>query len=211
MDGAGFDRLARALGARGTRRGVLATAAGLVAAVAGGAALADDGGANGRRTCRPVYAGCTKNGQCCSGLCETRRTTPRNHRNRCACPERIAICNGSCCAEGEECVDGQCVVPLPCGGMTCTPTGTGGYDSHCMVTTACEVAEGCDYEAIGLPIDGSNNVCETDADCVLGGWLSSYCVVGSQFIAADGTVSSEGFSYYDEPRCRAWYFPYCAA
>jgi hypothetical protein len=215
MDSKSFDRLTRMVGERRTRRGVIGAAAGALAALVGGAALADEAGAQGRRTCRPVQAGCTKNGQCCSNLCQTNRRAPRNQRNRCVCPDGIVACNGACCPEGLVCDGRQCVEPPPpCDGLTCTAAGLHpSYASHCFVTTACQVVEGCDYEhfaanvlnfpyddpVIGLP-------CKTDSDCPTADGIFSYCVVGWQYRAATnwGPGSSDPFAYYDGPQCVYW-------
>ena len=129
MDGRRFDEVTRLLGRGTTRRRVVAAALGL-------AAIAADGGVAGavpvrRATCRAISAGCTRGSQCCSGHCDTRRQTPRNQRNRCACPEGDTLCAGACvdtetdaahcgacgvaCNSLEICVDGDCTCAEACG------------------------------------------------------------------------------------------------
>jgi hypothetical protein len=189
MDDRQFDRIARVLGRATSRRAALG---GLIAAAGAGligASVASAGPAPTatptpsptptstptptptprpvRRTCRPVFSGCLRNSQCCNNFCDTRRTTPRNQRNRCACPEGIVTCRGVCCAEGEECIDGVCAVPPPCGGLTCSvdDADLGSVCAiTCSVTTACEIVNGCEMR-IWDPNNWVVTACQTDDDC----------------------------------------------
>jgi hypothetical protein len=106
MDDRRFDQWARMFGGRIGRRSVVAGVAGVLT----GAVVAGPASANGihRRVCRPVGAGCTRGGQCCSGICPTSRALPRAGRNRCACPAGETPCGGGCCGDGESCYAGVC-------------------------------------------------------------------------------------------------------
>jgi len=109
MDGTAFDALTRALSTGLTRRRGLGVLVGLAA---GAGRAADSATANGRRTtCRPTGSGCTRNSQCCTGTCETRRTVLRSQRNRCIC---IPDCDGKTC--GPDGCGGSCgdAFPLQC-------------------------------------------------------------------------------------------------
>jgi hypothetical protein len=126
MDGRRFDELTRGVGAAATRRRVVAAALGLAAATVGGDATANGGGR--RQKCRAYGAGCTKSAQCCTTVCETRRTVSRARRNRCVCPEGLAYCDRQCmlldsdehcgacgnaCPGTSVCVSGACACPDP--------------------------------------------------------------------------------------------------
>jgi len=82
-----FDRVTRALAAPLSRRTAI------VAAVATITAGHDRGAA--AATCRPGNSLCIRNGQCCSGVCVTRRNAPRAIRNRC-CGNGLIFCNDAC-------------------------------------------------------------------------------------------------------------------
>jgi hypothetical protein len=157
MDGNRFDAISRALGAGVSRRGALRI---IAAVVAGGSAtrLADDAaaipsGPSRRSLCRVPFAGCTKDGQCCTGTCMTSRSLPRSQRNRCACDNGLTPCNGFCvdietdinhcgacgnvCAATEWCVSGVCECKRLCNGRECGDDSCGGTCGTCTDDNTC--------------------------------------------------------------------------
>jgi hypothetical protein len=88
MDHRRFDALSRRLATSASRRTVLGAATALVI---GGAAA---GNATAATRCRGERKTCTRNTQCCSGLCQVGREVPLRERNRCSCPGDV-IC-GQC-------------------------------------------------------------------------------------------------------------------
>lgn len=163
-----------------------------------------------RTTCRPVAAGCRTSSQCCSGLCETRRTTPRNQRNRCVCPEGVVACGGACCAEGEVCDAGACRPDLPCDGLTCEIVSIDRVGANCMVSATCDIVQGCDLGSVIYDLDPQP--CVTDADCtdyydgqIPGFELVRFCAIGRQGWTGENDQDNDPinapFSYYPVPRC----------
>jgi hypothetical protein len=166
MDGQRFDQMARWVERAVTRRSALAGMLGLAAAgltVTGAEAAA-------RLTCRPVAASCLRNAQCCSGLCDTRRTTPRNRRNRCVCPDGTVRC-GTTCADlmtddnncgacGHVCA-GTCVSGIcTCQGISCTIDEAGGWEQCGIDFETCTPRDSCTYEG-----NLSMRSCTSHADC----------------------------------------------
>jgi len=143
VDGTHFDALARRLNDRLSRRRVVASMLGL----AGAAIVVDPIGAH---TCRPAGRKCASGAQCCSGRCDTARTTRRSQRNRCVCQPNERVCRGLCfdfavderncggcgvqCLPNQSCIDGECICDDPnaivCGGV-CTDITT---PDHCGPT-----------------------------------------------------------------------------
>jgi hypothetical protein len=166
MDGQKFDQMARWVERTLSRRSAVAGMLGLAAAsltVSGADAAV-------RRTCRPNSAGCLRNAQCCSGLCDTRRTTPRNRRNRCACPDGMVSCGNTCVdlmndddncgACGNACA-GTCVSGVcTCQGITCTVDEDGGWEECGIDYETCAPRDSCTYDG-GL----STRSCTSHADC----------------------------------------------
>lgn len=187
MDGLRFDSLTRALSARLTRR--------RGAGIALGALLAGGIGASGadatvkRRTCRPVAAACLRSADCCSGACDTRRSTPRNKRNRCVCvPDCTGKtcgfdgCSGFCGTEGSYgCLSGE-----TCGedGVTCT-TGCSNYDQAAHNNWSCEASTEYETFIISRAWDIFPEQCDGKADCYM-----------------FGMCDKSGYACYCE---RAWY------
>ncbi len=172
MDGQHFDELTRRMTTGASRRRLL----GLVTGLLGGAAITGDVAALPQRpgTCRPALVGCTHDRQCCSGTCEVGRQLPRSRRNRCACPDPLSNCHGSCvdtatdvancgtcgtvCDNDEICVSGICEPALDCTTYDGSLAPTGG--SWCMTTN-----EG--GAALSHPcVRGQSTPCQTAADCV---------------------------------------------
>jgi len=89
MDDRHFDRLARAIGAGASRRGVLKTLVGGALGSFAAAVGMSEADAK-RRSCRLLDADCVQNQDCCSKHC----------------------CNGACCDGGPRCPDGSAL----CGG-----------------------------------------------------------------------------------------------
>ena len=166
MDGQRFDQMARWVERTVSRRSALAGMLGLAAAgltVSGADAAV-------RRTCRPLAAGCLRNAQCCSGLCDTRRTTPRNRRNRCVCPDGLVSC-GTTCADlmsdddncgacGNACA-GTCVSGIcTCQGISCTVDDENGWEQCGIDLETCTARDSCTYEG-----NLSTRSCTSHADC----------------------------------------------
>jgi hypothetical protein len=146
MDRRRFDDVARAFAQRTDRRRLGAVAMALVAA-----ALAPDAGravAAPRLVCRQARASCTRNAQCCSGYCETRRGAPRPDRNRCGCPREL-VCGDRCCAVGQTCAAGSCrkVCEVEAPAFFCVGNPDG------------EVVQTCGGESMG------GVSCTADSDC----------------------------------------------
>ena len=111
MDGSKFDVLTRNLAHRKTRRGVLA---GIGATAMAGALGLFSGDAEARSICRPEGVVCSKNADCCLGLCAPKDNLGRRY---CAgCPDGGEACGSNCCFGGEICVEGSCQA-------ICTPAG----------------------------------------------------------------------------------------
>lgn len=127
MDGAAFDRIATSVAKIATRRLVVAAAL----ALAGMAVAGDGAGASRRPTCRAANAGCTRNGQCCSGICELGRGVHRHRRNRCRC---VADCAGKTCGnDGCGGVCGECSAFESCEAGSCIdPCASCGVEEICM-------------------------------------------------------------------------------
>ena len=169
MDGTRFDDVARRFGRMLDRRRVLAAIAAIGAA---GVAGVDDVGAAPRRTCRPVAASCLRNRDCCSGICETRRTAPRNRRNRCVCPAGELACGMECvdpssnknhCGACGNVCPGTCVSGVcTCQGVTCTVDEAGGWEQCGIDNETCQVIDAC---TLPEDVDLDERSCQTHADC----------------------------------------------
>ena len=151
MDDRRFDTLSRTLADRRTRRTLLTRAAIAIAGGVGAASLAGGEAHAARATCRNAGGSCTRNAQCCSGVCLTGRDVPRGRRNRCfACPADTLTCGATCCPAGSACIDGACVT-------TCTPTVEG---EICLLSARAVIQAGpC------LTIMVGDGACIDDADC----------------------------------------------
>ncbi len=165
MDQVAFDRLARAVSAGLSRRQGLRIA---FAAIIGGAVALESPASGAARTvCRTDGASCSRNTQCCSGVCETSRTAPRRRRNRCAC---VPQCSGKEC--GPDACGGSCGVceetdTSVCCGDSCKTLGSNSACSDCddVCNTAdwdvcLGVDEGCDH--ICTPFEGATGFVSVD-------------------------------------------------
>jgi hypothetical protein len=132
MDGHRFDDLARALGATdsgtGRRRVVGLIAVGVVAALAGGVAVA------GPKPCRRVGQRCKKGGDCCAGA--------RCRKGKCRCKLGYLDHDGVC---KQECIgpSGRCdPTGIPCcfSGTSCT----GVVDGHLVCCGRSNIHD-CDH------------------------------------------------------------------
>jgi hypothetical protein len=165
VDGSRFDMFARALSTGLDRRQSIRLALG---ALAGGAlALAADD-ADARATCRVIGAGCTRTSQCCTGICDTSRSTPRRRRYRCACIPRCDGkicgpdgCGGFCgtgpaegCATGETCRDEGTVCLTDCADFTQSD------GPFCAAST-----DGAAYAGYDRWQLWGDKACDHDADC----------------------------------------------
>ncbi|MGI9252414.1 MAG: hypothetical protein ACR2J8_01600 [Thermomicrobiales bacterium] len=146
MDGQAFDRIARALGAgmraTSTRRAGLLGALGGMLGVAG--AVEAGSGKHGRGPaaegpCGPTKKDnvCTKNKDCCTGYCETKKTTNLDGKGRCRC-----LSSGMTCTKRQTC----------CGRLSCLS----GICGHPPPPTPCMVcASGCAYATVQAAIDAA--------------------------------------------------------
>jgi hypothetical protein len=157
MNGHRFDAIARRVAGVASRRRVAGVASrrrvarALIAAVllAGSDATAE----RPRRPCRRVSDICLRDRDCCTGVCDTRRTLPPARRNRCGCPDGLAACGRQCidldvdrrhcgvcgraCAGAGMCVDGECVCTPRCDAAVCGDDGCGGSCGVCGDLEAC--------------------------------------------------------------------------
>lgn len=108
MDPSRFDRLTRAVGGRTTRR--TAVAAALIGMLGGRIAA----GPAAAATCRALRQACSRDAQCCSGLCASDAAN-RRQRNRCAvgC---LQLNETGCRLAGKSCCSGL-VCSGPASGM----------------------------------------------------------------------------------------------
>ncbi len=165
MDGTRFDALSRALAATSNRRSTLR---GIAAVVLGGGAaglVASDSVAAGR-TCRIAGQKCVGNRQCCSGVCDTARTTPRARRNRCTCGD-LASC-GSACIDTQTSHDHCGACNHACGADWVCIAG----DCTCEGETTCDGAC-CNNSCVDLDTDADNcgacgNSCGANHICSAG-------------------------------------------
>jgi hypothetical protein len=157
MDGASFDRVSRRLAGVTSRRAAIAV---VLAGLAGGVAVADAGAA---QTCRVFNRKCVRNTQCCSGVCETRRSVPRIRRNRCACPAPRLVCGG-------QCIDPKTDI-AHCG--ACGDACDGLADTCVAGACACGDDDACDADIAdaclnGACVCGAGPACTGGKTCVDG-------------------------------------------
>lgn len=225
MDGSRFDEMTSRLSVAATRRRALGVVAGLL----GGAVVAGEAAAGPasvpRQVCRPAGIGCTRDTQCCAGMCETGRLLPRTRRNRCACPEGLVGCGSQCvdtqtdvancgacgaaCASGESCLGGDCVSPIDCE----TYDGSRLDTAHiCLQSTD----EGGDVLAIGGSCSGyqprDGEACVSNADCTA--VLSTYppqvvgiCNTGYRPCTNPGPSCTDFVPYVGYQFCTYFYRP----
>jgi hypothetical protein len=175
MDGRRFDRVTQALAAGVTRRRVLAG----IFALAMTDGAADVAAAERGRRCQRVGVQCTRDGQCCTGLCRTAALPGRRRRQVCSCPTGEQACSGSCVdiltdpancgacgnvCESGECIDGACPGPKDCSNVECPIDPGIGMDVCYVLVPNCEVVQGGAGNWAGGT--GQPSIpCETDADC----------------------------------------------
>lgn len=203
MDGTRFDDVARRFGRMLDRRRVLAAVAAIGAA---GVAGVDAVGAAPRRTCRPVAASCLRGRECCSGICETRRTAPRNRRNRCVCPAGEIACGMECvdpssnknhCGACGNVCPGTCVSGVcTCQGVTCTVDEAGGWEKCGIDNETCAVLDSCTLRSVNANLDTS---CETHTDCA--GFDDSCDADGNVCRCINGSELAGTYIEFDQPVC----------
>jgi hypothetical protein len=152
-----------------------------------GAALASVPGVAWADSCSRLGRECRRDSQCCSRNC-----VRRGDDKVCGCPEGRTRCNdrcvnletnenhcGSCsnrCAEGEECVDGEC-----CGGCV-SNGGSCAADSECC-SSICDSGTCAECRSGGGPCpDCCSFVCTRNGICVPPGgpnYVACACVDGS--------------------------------
>ncbi|MFM9108449.1 MAG: right-handed parallel beta-helix repeat-containing protein [Chloroflexota bacterium] len=198
MDRETFDAAARVLGAAATRR------AGLAAALAAALAMAT-GGSDGPAAAlgkRPRPAGpcgdgsrkdnsCTKNKDCCTGLCNTKAGRKnRDGKGRCRCVRKRGSCTESrnCCGN-HVCVNGTCGD----GGAAKVPTG-----QPCTPADVCAAAAAsCTVYADATPagtycLIPAGGACAAANDCD-----SHLCTSGVCEAACIPNVCASGCAYTD--------------
>jgi hypothetical protein len=165
MDGTRFDRLTRLMAGGTTRRRALGV---MLGAAIAGAAVADSAANPTRPTvCRKFGVSCSRNAQCCTGLCATDRALPRRQRHRCSCPAGLLHCDGACVdATADEANCGAC-------GLACAS------DELCCSGTCAAVTD--DENNCGA----CGNICNDEGTCVdgvckypdfcLASWGSTFC------------------------------------
>jgi hypothetical protein len=133
MDGRRFDILTKTLATGVSRRAALRT---LVGGVPCGVLAVLGVREGSAQTCREAGRPCSKNANCCSGVCDTTNPDPFK-RNRCVCPPGTASCRGLCvnlqndeancgtcgkaCGSGSTCLSGGgCPAPRVCGSVCCS-------------------------------------------------------------------------------------------
>jgi hypothetical protein len=213
MESNRFDEVTRRFGAARSRRGVIGAA---IAALGSGVVTVEAAPIR-RSICRPVGTGCSRGSQCCSGLCPTDRALPRAVRNRCACPEGEAWCNGACvdvntdalncgacrraCDSSEtDCCDGTCVDP--------------DYNNdHCgACDQSCDVVNGescCRGDCVTTQSDaGHCGYCNQACDTVNGETcISGVCTCGGPQLGDACTVDSDCCDYPNMVCSNAFQFP----
>jgi hypothetical protein len=199
MDGTRFDALTRGLSARLSRRRAIASLVGL----AGATLAVDSVDAASTRTCRLAAGSCIRNSQCCSGTCDTARTTPRGKRNRCVCPPTADVCLGLCtdvdtderncgrcgvrCLAGQSCTNGECICDdsnaIVCDGA-CTDITT---PEHCGPSCEpCPDGYSCENGACTC----GGNICKANEGCCGGSCTST--VQNDNNCGACGNACADG-------------------
>ena len=144
MDARDFDRLARSLVERGTRRGLLGLLTGLplLGGLAAFLTAQDETAAKNRRKKRKKPHKRAK------------RRRKQNHKKRhCKAHARSKICNGKC---GK--ITNNCGKKINCGSCDCNPA--------CGTCQSCEGAPGvCVQDAPGTPCGETGQVCQDDGTC----------------------------------------------
>ena len=196
MDAKRFDDLSRLLGRGLSRRGAIRAAIGAIVGAVGAGALPDDAGAASR--CRVGGYQCTRNGQCCTGVCVTGPRIPRTQRNRCKCEAGLVLCGTRCvsltstrhcggcgvrCRADEQCCNGTCVrlgTDANCArcGNTCALadtcwSGACVRNTPCLRVTCSGSTTCCGGTCVDLQSSGANcgacgTVCPTGVSCVAG-------------------------------------------
>lgn len=163
MDSGKFDRLARAIGAETSRRGVLRTLAGGAAALAAGSA---GGGASAASRARGFGEVCSKGADCVSGTCGPKDSTGRR---RCQCPPPLVACGGGCvnpltdpnncggCGQRCRAVEGQSAT---CSAGSCVCDDCAGSDCYCLSDI-----DGRVFCAGVVFIEADGSGCTADAEC----------------------------------------------
>jgi len=120
MDDQRFDRLSRELAGVGSRRGLIRASVALVLGGIGvGAGFVVGGPEAESAICRPVGRYCTRDGQCCGGVCTFASERGRARRYTCGCATGLTVCRQACvdlmsdprnCGRcGRACASGVCV------------------------------------------------------------------------------------------------------
>jgi hypothetical protein len=212
MDHSSFDRLARLLGGATSRRDGLKAAIG---ATLGLGVLADasakshgpsrgKGGPAAEGPCKSTKRPdniCTKNSQCCTGLCNT-KTGKKNKdgKGRCRCVSKGGTCtaNRNCCSRGNQqmtCNNGICGNPAPACTPTVCPTGCTYSTVQDAVDAATagdtiQIGEGTYVEVVTIEKNLTLEACTTATIIDTGGDRTMY-IVGSAVelinIIVDGT------------------------
>jgi hypothetical protein len=189
-----FDDLARKLAQPRTRRGALRAAAGGIGGLLLGAFGLKASGAEAGPRVNPCTKWCTDNfsSRADRAACQTAAANGEGPCYECgaaAPPDSPPFCNGVCCGENEECVDGECVATCEhddaqgdCSGqLTCNDSpGTCGCSRTWDDGVFCHQFTSC----------GSVTDCSTDADCPAGYQCAYSCCSGLKCLPECGTVTA---------------------
>jgi hypothetical protein len=158
-----FDKMSRRLAGVTSRRGVIRGAVALALGGLGvGAAMIGGQDAESALTCRALGRSCTRDGQCCGGVCRL-----SNRRRTCGCATGLTVCRNTCvdlktdarnCGRcGRVCTGGGCVngVCQSSAGTTPTPGGQ---------PTAGPTADPTSAAAACANVDATSPFCLIDVD-----------------------------------------------
>jgi hypothetical protein len=174
-----FDDLARKLAQPRTRRGALRAAAGGIGGLLLGAFGLKASGAEAGPRVNPCTKWCTDNfsSRADRAACQTAAANGEGPCYECgaaAPPDSPPFCNGVCCGDGQECVEGECVdiCPFDPGGGDCA--GQGLCEDNCFCVRTWDDGRFCHQTSDC----GSVSDCTTDAECPEG-WACAYsCCAG---------------------------------
>jgi hypothetical protein len=158
VDSSRFDRIAKQLALRPSRRSLLKSfgKAGLTAVSIGATGLISSTHETDAAACRDSGVTCIAHGQCCSHSCGE---PDWRGRRRCDCPSNLSPCGTTCCDNAQSCIENACV-PRPEGCTYCDDV-TGGFftidhgqpvlracpsGTQCVATDPCSIV--CDFSVM---------------------------------------------------------------
>jgi hypothetical protein len=182
-----FDELTRGLASGTLSRGKALRLMG--AALVGGALASVPGTALADDDCRGFGRRCRRDSQCCSRNC-----VRRGDDKVCGCPEGKTRCKdrcvdlqtnerhcGSCsnsCAEGSECVSGECTPACGSNGSDCS-----GDPDCCSGNCVNSTCSACP----GGPIANNYGTCMSNDQCCSGNCSNGFCCASGRVGLSNGT------------------------